>query len=190
MLSLFWCLAWFYVCEVCVFFFLLWDLCASGLQCLVPALAAQFQQPLVVESASAVTVYPASALALQGVWSQSFVPLCCSCLFSSLGVFTVAFCHLGLLSHTILLLFLAWGSSFGVGSGLGLRCCGPGYGSSHLLCVCVCVWVGGGGGGGLSFPCPCCFSLAFTTFSFCPDNLDFLDVFTWVSFSRLTVFHW
>ena len=97
------------------------------------------QQPLVVKSASAVTVFPAPALALQGVWSQFFVPLCCSCLFSSLGVFSAAFCHLGLLSHTILLLFLAWGSSFGVCSGLGLRCCGPGYGSS--------LW---GGGGSLS----------------------------------------
>ena len=43
----------------------------------MPALAAQSvqsQQPLVVESASAVTVYPAPAMALQGVWSQSFVP--------------------------------------------------------------------------------------------------------------------
>ena len=159
-------------CEVCVFFFLvlplLGDLCASGLRFLVPALAAQSgqsQQPLVVESASAVIVYPAPAMALQGVLSQFFVPLCCSCLFSSLGVFSAAFCHLGLLLHTILLLFLAWGSSFGVCSGLGLRCCSPGYGSSLLL-------------GELSFPYPCCFSLAFTTFSFCPDNLDFLDLFT------------
>ena len=55
----------FLFCEVCVVFFLvlplLQDLCASGLRCLVPALAAQFvqsQQPLVVECASAVTVYP------------------------------------------------------------------------------------------------------------------------------------
>ena len=29
--------------------------------------------------------------------------------------------------------------------------------------------------GGLSFPCLCCFSLAITTFSFCPGNLGFLD---------------
>ena len=69
------------LCEVCVIFFLvlplLQDYCASGLWCLVPALAAQFvesQQPLVVGSASAVTVCPAPAMALQGVWSQSFVP--------------------------------------------------------------------------------------------------------------------
>ena len=43
----------------------------------MPALAAQSvqsQQPFLVESASAVTVYPAPAMALQGVWSQSFVP--------------------------------------------------------------------------------------------------------------------
>ena len=56
---------------------LLPDLCASGLRCLVPALAAQFvqsQQPLIVGSASAVTACPAPALALQGVGSQSFVP--------------------------------------------------------------------------------------------------------------------
>ena len=121
-------------------------MCASGLWCLGPALAVLFEQslqPLVVNSVSAVTVYPAPALVLQGVWSQFFVPLCCSCLFSSLEVFSAAFCHFGLLSHTILLLFLAWGSSFGVCSGLGLRCCGPGYGSSLLL------W-GGGGGGSLS----------------------------------------
>ena len=34
----------------------------------------QSQQPLVVGSASAVAVCPAPAMALQGVWSQSFVP--------------------------------------------------------------------------------------------------------------------
>ena len=34
----------------------------------------QSQQPLVVGSASAVTVYPVPALVLQGVWSQPFVP--------------------------------------------------------------------------------------------------------------------
>ena len=68
---------------------LLPDRCASGLRCLVPTLAALFvqsQQPIVVGSPSAVTVCPAPALAVQGVWSQSFVPSCCSCLLSSLGV--------------------------------------------------------------------------------------------------------
>ena len=110
--------------------------CASGLRCLVPTLTALFvqpQQPLLVGFPSVVTVCPAPALAVQGVWSQSFVPSCCSCLLSSLGVSAAAFCPLGLLSHPILLLFLAWVSSFGVYSGLGLRCYGPGYGSSLLL---------------------------------------------------------
>ena len=154
---------------------LLPDRCASGLRCLMPMLAALFvqpQQPLVVGSPSAVTVCPAPALALQGVWSQSFVPSCCSCLLSSLGVSAAAFCPLELLSHPILLLFLAWVSSFGVYSGFGLRCCGPGYGSSLLF---FSFFFEGGGGGGLSFPCPCCFSLAFTTLLFCPGDLGFLD---------------
>ena len=147
-------------------------------------LAAQFvqsQRPLAVGSPSAVAVCPAPALAVQGVWLQSFVPSCCSCLLSSLGVSAAAFCHLGLLSHPILLLFLAWVSSFGVYSGLGLRCCGPGYGSSLLFFF-------GGGGCGLSFPCPCCFSLAFTTLLFCPGNLGFLDFLLGFLSSRLPVF--
>ena len=151
----------------------------------MPTLAAQFvqsQQPLVVGSPSAVTVCPAPALAVQGVWSQSFVPSCCSCLLSSLGVSAAAFCHLGLLSHPILLLFLAWVSSFGVYSGLGLRCCGPGCGSSLLFLFFLRV------GGGLSFPCPCCFSLAFTTLLFCPGNLGFLDFLLGFLYSRLPVF--
>ena len=127
-----------------------------------------------VGSPSAVTVCPAPALAVQGIWSQSFVPSCCSCLLSSFGVSAVAFCHLGLLSHPILLLFLAWVSSFGVYSGLGLRCCIPGYGSSLLF----------GWGGGGSFPCPC-FSLAFTTLLFCSGNLGFLDFLLGFLYSRL-----
>ena len=55
--------------------------CTSGLRCLVPTLAALFvlsQQSLVVGSPSTVTVCPAPALAVQGIWSQSFVPSCCS----------------------------------------------------------------------------------------------------------------
>ena len=98
--------------------------CASGLRCLVPTLAALFvqsQQPFVVGSPSAVTVCPTPDRAGQVVWSQSFVPSCCSCGLSSLGVSAAAFCPLGLLSHPILLLFLAWVSSFGVCSGLGFR---------------------------------------------------------------------
>ena len=97
-----------------------------------------------------------------GCWSQSFVPSCCFCLLSSLGVSAAAFCHLGLLLHPILLLFLAWGSSFGIYSGLGLRCCGPGYGSSLLL-----------GGRSLSLVLVV---LAWLLQLFCcPDNLGFLD---------------
>ena len=168
--------------ELCSLFLvlpLLPDRCAFGLRCLVPTLAAQFvqsQQPLLVGSPSAVTVCPAPALVVQGVWLQSFVPSCCSCLLSSLGV---SFCHLGLLLHPILLLFLAWVSSFGVSSGLGLRCCGPGYGSSLFF-----VW----GGGVCSFPCLCCFNLAFTTLLFCPGNLGFLDFLLEFLYSRLPVF--
>ena len=128
---------------------------------------------MVVKSASAVTVSPAPALALQGVWSQLFVPLCCSCLFSSLWVFSVAFCHLGLLSHTILLLFLAWGSSFGVCSGLGLRCCGPCYGSSLLFLFFV------GGGGSLS--------LVFVVLAWLLQLFRFVQI-TWFSWTWLLRF--
>ena len=61
------------------------------------------------------------ALAGQVVWSQFFGPSCCSCGLSSHGVSAAAFCSLGLLSHPLLLLFLAWVSSFGVCSGLGWK---------------------------------------------------------------------
>ena len=139
------------VAELCSLFFglpLLPDRCASDLRCLVPPLAALFvqpQQPLVVGSPSAVTVCPAPALAVQGVWSQSFVPSCCSCLLSSLGVSAAAFCPLGLLSHPIFLLFLPWVSSFGVCSGMGLSCCSPGYGSSLFFFFFFFFCFGGGG---------------------------------------------
>ena len=133
--------------DVYVVFFLvlpmLPDLCASGLRCLVPALAAQFvqsQQSLIVGSASAVTACPAPALSMQGVGSQSFVP---SLLFLFVGISSAAFYHFGLLSHPILLLFLAWVYFFGVYSGLGLRCCGPPFfwvGSLSLVLV-VLAWL-------------------------------------------------
>ena len=160
------CCAVLSLCGCWAFFFflvlpLLPDGCAAGMRCLVPTLAVQSQQPLVVGSPPAVTL-SCTCSGGAGCWSQSFVPSCCFCLLSSLGVSAAAFCHLGLLSHSILLLFLAWVSSFGVYSGLGLRCCGPGYGSSLLL-------------GGLSFPCPCYFSLAFTTL--------FVVQVTWVSWT-------
>ena len=132
----------------------------------MPALAAQSGQslqPLVVESASAVTVYPAPAMALQGVWSQSFVPLCCSCLFSSFGAFSAAFCHLGLSSHTILLLFL-W------------RLFRLGFEVLRSWLWILPFW-GGGGGGGLSLSLVLVvLAWLLQLFSFCPDNLDFLGL--------------
>ena len=53
------------------------------------------------------------------LFGQSFGPSCCSCVLRSRGVSAAAFCHLGLLSCPLLLLFLAWVSSFGICSGLG-----------------------------------------------------------------------
>ena len=103
---------------------LFWFTLASGLRCLVPTWAALFlqsQQPFVVGSLSAVNICPTPALAGQVVWSRSFVPSCYSRGLSSLGVSAAAFCPLGLLSHPVFLLFLAWVSSFGICSGLGLR---------------------------------------------------------------------
>ena len=47
-------------------------------------------------------------------WSQVCGGTCCSCVWSSGGVSVVQFCHLGLLSHPLLLLFLVWVSAFGV----------------------------------------------------------------------------
>ena len=164
---------------------LLPDRCASGLRCLVPTLAAQFvqsQQPLAVGSPSAVTVCPAPALAVQGVWSQSFVPSCCSCLLPW------GLCC-GILSPWPLVApyplisrlgFFLW-RLFRLGFEVLLSCL---WILPSCVCVCVCVWGGGGG----SFPCPCCFSLAFTTFMFCPGNLGFLDFLLGFLSSRLPVF--
>ena len=110
-------------------------------------------------------------------------PHCSSFLLSFLGVCSVAFCHLGLLSHPILMFFLAWVSSFGVCRGLGLRCCGP------VLRILPSFFLGGGGE--LSFPCLCCFSLAITTlFVFVQVTWFSWTFLLWVSFSRLPVFHW
>ena len=81
----------------------------------------QSRLPFVVRPPSDVSVCPSPALAGQVVWSQSFGPSCCSCVLSSHGVSGAAFCCLGLLSHPLLQLFLAWVSSFGVCSGLGWK---------------------------------------------------------------------
>ena len=172
-------------CALFSFWFpLLLGRCASGLRCLGHTLAELFvqsQQPFVVGSPSAVSVCPTPALAGQVVWSQSFGPSCCSCGLSSLGVSAAAFCPLGLLSHPILLLFLAWVSSFGVGSGLGLK--------TEVLSWFLpssFFFLGGGGGGG-SFPCPRCFRLAFPTVLL-SRLLGFLGLFAGVSFLSLPVF--
>ena len=77
--------------------------------------------PSVVGPPSAVPACPPPALAGQVVWSQSFGPSGCSCWLSSGRVSAAAFCPLGLLSHPLLLFFLAWVSSFGVCSGLGWK---------------------------------------------------------------------
>ena len=161
--------------DVYVVFFLvlplLPDLYASGFRCLVPALAAQFvqsQQPLIVGSASAVTVCPAPALVLQGVGSRSFVP---SLLLLFVELPLGLFC--GILS-----LWALVAPYPSVISRLGLflwRLFRLGFEVLRswlwILPSLFFFW----GGGGLSFPCPCCFSLAITTFSFCPGNLGFLD---------------
>ena len=62
---------------------------------------------------------PPPALAEQVVWSQSFTPSCCSWRLCSLGVSAAVFCPLAILSHPLLLLFLAWVSSSGFCSSLG-----------------------------------------------------------------------
>ena len=153
--------------------------CASGLRCLVPTWAALFvqsQHPFVVGSPSAVNICPTPALAGQVRWSRSFVPSCYSCGLSSLGVSAAAFCPLGLLSHPILPLFLAWVSSFGVCSGLGLRA------AVHFLDPPF--FVGGG----------CSVSLVLVVLAwllqlFCgPGSLVFLDFFLGFLSSRLPVF--
>ena len=93
------------------------------------------------------------------VWSQVCGPSCCSCVLGSCGVSVAPLCCLGLWSHPLLLLFLAWVSSFGVCSDLGWWAAVlPGFLPSFFLGG----W-GGGGGGELSFPCPGCFRLAVPT---------------------------
>ena len=84
------------------------------------------------------------------LFGQSFGPSCCFCVLRSRGVSDAAFCHLGLLSHPLLLLFLAWVSSFGVCSGLGWK-------------AAVLSWFLPSFGGGGLFPCPCYFRLAVPT---------------------------
>ena len=151
--------------------------CASGLRCLGHTFAAKFVQsqlPSVVGPPSAVPACPPPALAGLVVWSQSFGPSGCSCGLSSGRVSAAAFCPLGLLSHPLLLFFLAWVSSFGVCSGLGWK-------------VAVLSWILPSFGRG--FP-----SLVLVGFRWAVPTvllsrlLEFLELFSGVSFLSLPVF--
>ena len=102
-------------------------------------------------------------------------------MLSSRGVSDAAFCHLGLLSHPLLLLFLAWVSSFGVCSGLGWKA-GSCLGSSRLF-----FFLGGGGGGLAPSLVLIVFAWMFQLFC-CPGFLSFLELFCWGSFLSLPVF--
>ena len=111
------------LCGCCALFSFWFPLlqggCASGLRCLGHTLPAKFVQsrlPFVVGPTSAVSVCPSPALAGQVVWSHW--PLL---LLLWVELPAAAFCPLGLLSHPLLLLFLARVSSFGVCSGLGWK---------------------------------------------------------------------
>ena len=128
-------------------------------------------------------VCPTPALAGQVVWSQSFVPSCYSCGLSSLGVSAAAFCPLGLLSHPILLLFLAWVSSFGVCSGLGLR--------AEVLVLDPTFFFGGGeGGGGGSLSLVLVVLAWLLQLSCFPGSLGFLGLVPGVSFLSTSSVCW
>ena len=107
-----------------VWFPLSWGACTSGLWCLRHKLAAKLVQsrlPFVVSPPSDVSISPSPALAGLVIYSQSFGPTYCSCVLSSRGVSGAAFCRLGRVSRPLLLLFLAWVSSFDVCSDLGWK---------------------------------------------------------------------
>ena len=133
----------------------------------------QSRLPFVVSPPSDVSVCPSPALAGQVVWSQSFGPSCCSCVLSSRGVSVAAFCHPGLLSHPLLLLFLAWVSSFGVCSGLGWK-------AAVLSWFLPCFFFLGGGSPSLVLVV---FAWRFQLFC-CPTSLSFLELFAGVLSSR------
>ena len=142
-----------------------WGTCTSGLRCLRCKLAAKLVQsrlPFVVSPPSDVSISPSPALAGLVLCSQSFGPSCCSCVLSSRGVSGAAFGSLGLLSLPLLLLFLAWVSSFGVCSDWGWK--------AEVLS-----WFLPSFGGGSP-------SLVLVV---CPSSLSFLDLFAGVLSSRL-----
>ena len=127
--------------------------------------------PFVVSSPSDVPVSPSPALAGLVVWLQSFGPSCCSCVLSSRGVSGAAFCRFGLLSHHLLLLFLAWVSSFGVCSDLGWK-------------AAVLSWFLPSFGGGSPSLVLVVFAWRFHLFG-CPSSLSFFELFARVLSSRL-----
>ena len=168
------------LCGYCALFSFRFPLlqggCASGLRCLGHTFAAKFVQsqvPSVVGPPPAVPACPPPALAGQVVWSQSFGPSGCSCGLSSGRVSAAAFCPLGLLSHPLLLFFLAWVSSFGVCSGLGWK-------------VAVLSWILPFFGRGSPSLVLVGFRLAFPTVL--SRLLEFLELFSGVSFLSLPVF--
>ena len=95
-------------------------------------------------------------------------------MLSSRGVSGEAFCRLGLLSHPLLLLFLAWVSSFGVCSDLGWK-------AAVLSWFLPSFFLGGGGGSP---------SLVLVVFAWrlqqfsCPSSWSFLELFAGVLSSR------
>ena len=165
------CVMWFSAsvgAELCSFF---WFTLAYGWVCFWPAVSGAYVGCAVCTVSAALSSWvsfcsdcPAPALAVQVVYSQSFVPSCCSCGLNSLGVSAAAFCPLGLLSHSFLLLFLTWVSSFGI-----VQAWVSGAVVLFLVPPFFCER--------LSFPCPCCFSLTFTTLLFSPGDLGSLDFF-------------
>ena len=120
-------------CEVCVVFSLSFTL-ASGFVCFWPSVSCACVVCSVCAASAALSnwdcfCYDCLSCTCCGIagWLVTVfcAPCCSSFLLSSLGVYSATFCPLGLLSHSILMFFLAWVSSFGVCRGLGLRCCGP-----------------------------------------------------------------
>ena len=95
--------------------------------------------------------------------------------YRSRGVSDVVFCHLGLLSHPLLLLFLALVSSFGV-------CLGLGWKAAVLSWFLPSFFFGGGGGGPPSLVLVV-FAWLFQLFC-CPSSLSFLELFAGVLSSR------
>ena len=139
--------------------------------------------PFVVSPPSDVHVYPSPALAGLVVWSQSFGPSCCSCVLSSRGVSGAAFCHLGLLSHPFLLLFIAWVSAFGICSNLGWKAAVLSWFLPSFFFFFFLLFFFGGGGVLSPSLVLVVFAWRFQQFG-CPSSLSFLELFAGVLSSR------